>query len=54
MMNENKYTLCIQLAMNKEPNGDVLWDVIIDALLSYAKKTEDELSIYKIVLVEDK
>lgn len=49
----NKYTLHIRFDMNKDPNGELLWDTVIDALLSYAKKTDDELLVYKIVLEEE-
>ena len=50
MNNKNKYTLRIPLTMNKEPNGDLLCGFLMEAFLSYTRATNDELSVYEIVL----
>lgn len=51
---KKKYTLSIHMELSKEPNGDVMWDSIKDALLLYAKKTGETFSVSKAVLEEDK
>ena len=53
MTDKNKYILCIPLTMNKEPDGDLLCGFIMEALLSYARKTDDELLVYEMVLEEE-
>lgn len=50
---KNKYTLNIHMELSNEPNGDVMWDVIKDALLLYAKKTGETISVSKVVLEEE-
>lgn len=54
MEDRSKYTLRIHMEMDKEPNGEVLWDVIKDALLQYTKRTRKELTVSEAVLEEDK
>ena len=54
MKNGNKYTLHIHMAMNKEPNVEVLWDAIKDTFLQYTKKTREELAVFDVVLERDK
>jgi hypothetical protein len=51
---KKKYILHINMELSKEPNGDILWEVIKDALLSYTKQTKTELFVSEAVLEEDK
>ena len=45
MDNENKYTLNIEFTASKKIDGDILWEVIKDAFLSYTKQTRAELFV---------
>lgn len=54
MENGNKYTLHIHMAMDKEPNVEVLWGTIKDTFLQYTKKTREELTVFDVVLERDK
>lgn len=54
MDNENKYTLNIEFASSKKIDGDILWEVIKDAFLSYTKQTRAELLIYEAFVEERK
>ena len=51
---KKKYIFRMNMELEKEPNGDIMWDAIKDALLLYAKKTGETLSVSKAVLEEDK
>lgn len=53
MENGNKYTLHIHMAMDKEPNVEVLWNTIKDTFLQYTKKTREELTVFDVVLERD-
>lgn len=53
MENGNKYTLHIHMAMDKEPNVEVLWDTIKDTFLQYTKKTREELTVFDVILERD-
>lgn len=52
MDNENKYTLNIEFRASKKIDGDILWEVIKDAFLSYAKQTRAELFVSKAFVEE--
>lgn len=52
-MNENKYTMYIELGTNKKLDSRILSDVIEDALLLYSAKTGDTLTVAKMCVYED-
>lgn len=52
-MNENKYTMYIELGMSKKLDNRVLSSAIEDALLLYAAKTGDTLTTARMAIYED-
>jgi len=52
-MNENKYALYIQLAMDNKVDSKILSSVIEDALLLYCAKTGEKLNVAQMALYED-
>lgn len=53
MDNKKKYTLNMQFATNEKIDGDILWEVIKDALLSYTKRTRSELDVFEAFVEEN-
>lgn len=54
MNSENKYTLSVNFTANKKIDGYIMWEVVKDALLSYAKQTGDNLLVYEVFVEERK
>jgi hypothetical protein len=48
-----KYTLDIKFTANGNVDCCILWDVIKEALLSYASQTKSEITVSKVILEED-
>ena len=53
MDNKKKYTLNVQFATNEKIDGDILWEVIKEALLLYTKKTRSGLDVFEAFVEED-
>lgn len=50
---KNKHMLHVQFYSDKKINGDILWDKIKDALLSYAISADDELLVVNAIVEEE-
>ena len=54
MDNKKKYTLNVKFATNEKVDGDILWEVIKEALLSYTKRARSGLDVFEAFVEEDK
>lgn len=54
MDNKKKYTLNVQFATNEKVDGDILWETIKEALLSYTKRTRSGLDVFEAFVEEMK
>ena len=53
MDNKKKYTLNVQFATNEKIDGDILWEAIKEALLSYTKRARNGLDVLEAFVEED-